>query len=132
MKVLIITDGNEEIQSIAHLINKSLPDFKIKICSAEDFEGKEILPVDVFFIGCVLPSPSCFNFFELMLSHINLAPRKCGLFSINSESIKYLQSIVKDCEADIGTPLLTSKITNSKGEIKEAELKKWLNSILKI
>ncbi|MDR2542609.1 MAG: hypothetical protein LBC80_04070 [Treponema sp.] len=125
MKALIITDGTKSIQSIALLIKKTL-DIKTTIYSAQDFIGNEILSADIFFIGCEKPVPSSFAFLEKMLLHINLAPRKCGLFSVNQKSIKYLEGIIKDCEAKSQETLIIEKDTDSK-----AAVKKWLKTMKK-
>ncbi|MCL2180042.1 MAG: hypothetical protein FWB83_02855 [Treponema sp.] len=124
MNALIITDGTELIGSIALRIEETLEGYKVKICSADNFAGNDLLPADIFFLGCENPSPSSFAYLEEMLAHINLASRKCGVFSVKEKSIKYLAGILKDSEADCGEPLLFKD-----GEIKKAALKKWLNSI---
>lgn len=124
-KALIITDGTESIKTIAGCICNALKDFNVKTCSAENFEGTDLLPVDVFFLGCEKPSPLSFSYLEDMLSHINLSSRKCGVFSVNEEPITYLCKIVEDCEAHLGSPL---HITSEK--IPESELEKWVSSIV--
>ena len=126
MKALIITDGSKSIQSIALLIKDTLSGYKTKICPAKDFVGNELLSSDLFFIGCEDTSPSSFAFLEQMLSHINLVSRKCGLFSNKEKTIKYLLSIVKDCEADTGETFLTSDEKTSKTAVK-----KWLKPFTK-
>ena len=124
-KALIITDGTDSIKNITQLISGELNGTMVKTCSAQDFTGEELLPVDVFFIGCENPSPSSFSYLEEMLNHINLASRKCGVFSVNFKTLKYLCNIVKDCEADLGAPLhVASK------EINKSLLKKWINSVV--
>ncbi|MCL2184866.1 MAG: hypothetical protein FWB86_03290 [Treponema sp.] len=127
MKALIITDGTESIQSIALLIKESLTDYQTDICTAEKFQGNEVLPANIFFIGCSEPSPSSFEFLEMMLSHINFASRKCGVFALNKKTGKYLLDMLKDSEAQTAEPLLITDIT----QIKKAEIKKWLKLIIK-
>jgi len=127
MKALIITDGTESIQSIALLIKDSLTDYITDICTAENFKGNEVLPSDVFFIGCSEPSPASFNFIEMMFTHINFASRKCGVFSLNKKTSKYLLDILKDSEVIITEPLLVSDLK----ELKKADIKKWLKPIIK-
>jgi len=132
MKALIITDGTESIQFIAQIIKESLngggTNAKIKIkttiCAAENFQGNELLPTDIFFIGCEKSSPSSFKWLEDFLAHINLASRKCGIFSVKAKSISYLKSILKDSEADIGEPLLAETV-------KKADVKKWIKQFIK-
>lgn len=124
-KALIITDGTQSIQSIAQLISGALTDFDVKICSADEFEGTDLLPAQAFFIGCEDASPSSFTYLEDMLSHINLASRKCGIFSVKDEPIKYLAKIIKDCEADTGEPLLTEE-----KKIAQPTVNKWVKQII--
>ena len=104
-KALIITDGTDSIHSIAKLIKDSLLEFDVIISSAQNFDGTDLLAADVFFIGCKKAKPSSFAYLVQMLSHINLASRKCGVFSVKEKTLKYLCKILKDCEADTGAPL---------------------------
>ena len=124
MKALIITDGTKFIQSIANLIKESLVGFKTQICTAEEFQGTDLLPADVFFIGCEDSSPASFAYLEELLTHINLASRKCGVFSIKPKTNKYLLSLLKDCEAETWEPLLAEN-----GEVKKTEIKTWLDNL---
>jgi len=126
-KALIITDGTDSIKSIARLISDELKGFNVKICDGEKFEGTDILPVDIFFIGCANQSPSSFLYLEEMLSHINFASRKCGVFTVKENTLNYLCSIVKDCEAALASPLLAlSK------NIETPAFKKWVKSVINI
>jgi len=125
-KALIITDGTISIQSIAQLIAGALSGFKVKICAASEFDGTDLLPAEVFFIGCENSAPPSFSYLEEMLSHINLASRKCGVFSVKEKPLKYLAKIIKDCEADTGEPLLAPD-----GKINKTSLNKWLKKTLK-
>ena len=120
-KALIITDGNSDIQSIAHSIKDALQDISVKIVTADKFAGTDLLPVDIFILGCENPNPDSFAYLEDMLSHINLASRKCCIFSTTEKTIKYLKGIVKDCEAELTEPYLTVK-----DNFKKAEIKNWL------
>jgi hypothetical protein len=133
--VLIITDGTELIEVIAKSIKKTLTGLtcddstdtnnklNIKICSAENFNGTDLLPSEIFFIGCNEPNPPSFSYLEDMLNHINLASRKCGIFSGNKKAIKYLDSIVKDCEA-VCSEFLTTPDTP------DTNTTEWLKTIL--
>jgi len=120
-KILIITDGTESIQLIANSISDAMEGCKVAVCSAEKFEGTDLLPVDTFILGCEKPNPPSFAYLQEMLSHINLASRICGVFSTNEKALRYLRGIVKDCEAELKEPLL---ITDSK-----PSLKKWLKGM---
>jgi len=124
-KVLIITDETESIKSIARHISDELTGLKVKICSAKEFDGTDILSADIFFLGCEKPSPKSFSYLEDLLSHINLASRKCGVFSVKEKSYEYLCGIVKDCDADLGYPL---HVVSEK--IPRPALKKWVQSIV--
>ena len=125
-KALIITDGTEAIKKIALNISDALTGFTVKVCSADKFEGTDLLPADVFFLGCERNSPSSFSYIEEMFKHISLASRKCSVFSVNLKTINYLCALVKDCEASLGAPLhVVSK------EIDKSALKKWADSIIK-
>jgi len=120
--VLIITDGVKSIDLIAQSIKKSLTDCKVKVCPADKFEGTDLLPAGTFFLGCEKPHPDSFLYLKEMLSHINLASRKCGVFSTNEKALKYLSGLVKDCEADLGEPLLSAD--------EKLAVKKWLKKIM--
>jgi len=123
-KALIITDGTESIQSIANAISAELADFSVKICPAEKFEGTDLLAANVFFTGCEESEPSSFAYIKEMFSHINLASRKCGVFSVKEKPLDYLRGILKDSEANLGEPFLASN-----GEIKEPVLKQWVKGL---
>ena len=120
--VLIVTDGTETVDSIAASIGGKLSDFKVKITNSQEFEGTDLLPADIFFLGCEKASPESFSYLEDILSHINLASRKCGIFSTNEKAINYLRKITKDCEADMAEPLLSESITRD-------SLEKWVKTL---
>jgi len=129
-KALIITDGTEEIKTAAKNISGALSDlalndFSVKTCEAEKFRGTDLLPVNLIIIGCEKSDPASFAYLKEFLLHINLASRKCGVFSTNKKTLKYLCGLVKDCEADLGEPLSVDD------ETKKSALKKWLKGIIK-
>jgi hypothetical protein len=125
-KALIITDGTESINSLAKPIKTALSGFNVQICSADKFTGNDILPVDIFFLGCENPSPASFAYLEEMLSHINFASRKCGVFSTNQKTLKYLGDILKDSEAALGENMLSTD-----GGYQQADINKWIKGLLK-
>jgi hypothetical protein len=125
-KALIITDGINSIDSLAKAIKNSLKGFNVKIKQADKFAGTDILPVDIFFLGCEAPSPSSFAYIEDLLSHINLASRKCGVFSTKQKTLKYLCDILKDCEADLGETMISLD-----GEYQQSDINKWIKGLLK-
>jgi len=125
-KALIITDGTESINSLAEPIKNALTGFDVKIRNAEKFEGTDLLPADIFFIGCEKPSVPSFAYLEEMLSHINLSSRKCGIFSVNQKALKYLSGILKDCEADLGETMLSTD-----GGYQQSDIDKWIKGLIK-
>jgi len=125
-KALIITDGTESINSLAEPIKNALAGFDVKIKHADKFEGTDLLPADIFFIGCEKPSVPSFAYLEEMLSHINLASRKCGIFSVNQKALKYLSNILKDCEASLGETMLSTD-----GGYQQSDMDKWIKGLLK-
>jgi hypothetical protein len=123
-KALIVTDSDVSLESTAQSIKNCLQDFSVKICSADGFAGTDILPAQIFFLGCNSPRPASFSYLEEMLSHINLVSRKCGIFSSDKKSLEYLAGILKDCEADLGEPFL---ITNGNDN---PAIEKWLKGVI--
>jgi hypothetical protein len=124
-KALIITDSSESIQSTAKIISEALADFNVKTCTGKDFGGTDLLAADIFFIGCENSGHESFAYLEDLLLHINLASRKCGIFSNSKDAIKYLRGILKDSEADFGEPLLFTE--NEKKPV----IENWLSKILR-
>ena len=122
-KAIIITDGSEVIQLIASSMAKAHPDLSVKIFNAQKFIGSDLLPYSIFILGCEKPKPDSFAYLEDFLSHINLASRKCGVFSTDSKAVSYLGKIVKSCEADLIEPLQMSD------KISVPALKKWLKGL---
>ena len=120
-KVLIITDGTDLIDSIAHFV-KSAVTGAVKICRAEFFDGTDLLPAETFFIGCENSKPSSFGYLEEMLLHINFAGRHCGIFSTNKKALNYLSGILKNCEVTVEEPLLIT-------EADAAVVNNWIKKI---
>ena len=112
--VLIITDESVETAKIAAGIKTALKGNKISVKTASEFQGNDILPADVFFLGCEKPNPVSFTYLKDLLKHINLAGRPCGIFSPGSEkAVKYLAGLVKDCEAALNPEPLTDPGKNA-------------------
>jgi len=124
-RVLIVTDGTDTIQAIAKSITVALTGCKAEIRTGESFAGNDLLAAQAFFVGCEKPNPPSFAYLSQMFAHINLAGRPCGVFSTGGGALKYLCGIIKDSEAVLGEPLLAKE-----GNIKPADLKKWLKKIL--
>jgi hypothetical protein len=121
--VLVVTDGAASTIKVAEQIAAELTGSQVVIRSASEFAGTDILPAEVFFLGCEAPNPPSFACLEELLRHINLAGRRCGIFSPKSEkAAKYLAGLVKDCEATLGEVFVPPE--------GGAGLKQWVKSIL--
>jgi hypothetical protein len=125
-KILIVTDGSVSINLIAKLIEAALAEYSVKICPAGKFRGTDLLPAEVFFLGCMSPEPESFSELALILKHINLASRKCGIFSTSNKAASWLKKILKDSEADTGEALIAPP------DIKAAGVKKWVIKFLPV
>ena len=113
--VLIVTDSSGETAKMAAGIAAALKDNKVSVKPVSDFKGNDLLPAEVFFLGCEKPKPGSFSYLEDLLKHINLAGRPCGVFSPGSEkAVEYLAGLVKDCEAALNPEFL---LTNSGKDI---------------
>jgi hypothetical protein len=122
---LIITDGADSTTQTAKAISAVLEGCKTVVRSAEAFAGTDLLPARIFMLGCEKPNPPSFAYLEELLGHINLAGRRCGVFSADRKALKYLSGLVRDSEASMSEPLLTED-----GTVKPAVLKKWFESIV--
>jgi len=122
-RVLIVTDGAEEIKKMAENIAAALEGNSILIKDGSNFAGTDLLPADVLFFGCEKPSPPSFGYLEELLQHINLAGRTFGVFSPNSEeAIQYLIRMAKDSDAALNAePFLAENSGN---------IKKWTTMVL--
>ena len=106
--VLIITDDSLQTAKMAASIKTALKGNKVLVKTATEFQGSDILPAEVFFLGCEKPNTESFAYIEDLLRHINLAGRPCGVFSPGSaKAAKYLAGLVKDCEAALNPEHLT-------------------------
>jgi hypothetical protein len=105
-RVLIVTDGTEPIAKAAKSIAGDITGCSVNILSSESFQGTDLLSADIFFIGCEAPKPASFSYISQLLAHINLAGRRCGVFSTNKDALQYLCGIVENCEAKLGNPVL--------------------------
>ena len=100
--VLIVSDGTEKTVKMAQKINGALKNCKVIIKTASEYTGTDLLPADVLFIGCEEPSPPGFGYIDVMLQHINLAGRSCGVFSPSSKNaIQYLNNMLKSSEIKV-------------------------------
>ena len=124
--VLIVTDENDSINQIAQILKSTLEacNYDVQICCANDFEGTDLLRSSAFFMGCNTPNPDSFSYIQEILDHINLASRRCGIFSVNEEALKYLRDILNDSEAVCKELLFVNEKTD------EPAVEKWAKEIL--
>ena len=121
---LIVIDGTA-VEKFADMISAALKGYKTVIRRAESFAGTDILPADIFFLGCETPEPASYSYIEQMLQHINFSGRCCGIFATESKALKYLSRLVKDSGVSLGEPLLVNDSTTN-----SALIKKWTHDIL--
>lgn len=109
--ILILIDEAESTAKMAKEISLSLKGHKVVTRTGAVFEGTDLLPADVLFIGCEKPDPPSFGYAAKLFKHINLAGRLCGIFSAGSaQAVKYLSRLTKDSELSVcGEPLLASE-----------------------
>ena len=121
--MLIVTDGSGETAKMAAEIAAALKGNKLTVKTASEFIGNDILPAEVFFLGCEKPKPDSFVYLTDLLKHINLAGRPCGIFSPGSEkAAKYLAGLVRDSEAALNPePLFTGS---------GKAVKKWAETVI--
>ncbi|MCL2381133.1 MAG: hypothetical protein FWC64_06005 [Treponema sp.] len=121
--VLIVTDGSGETAEMAAGIAAALKDSTVTVKTASEFKGNDILPAKAFFLGCKEPRPDSFAYLTLLLKHINLASRPCGVFSPGSrEATEYLAGLVCDCEAALNPEPLFSGHAQA--------VKEWAQSVV--
>ena len=130
-KITIIIDDAVATQNLAKNISDVIRDFPfvgftVLIIDAKQFMATDLLPANVFFLGCESPKPGSFDYIEDLFEHINLAGRKCGIFSSNGKAIEYLGNLIKKSEASIGVPLISLE-----ENVDKTELKDWIHSIFK-
>jgi hypothetical protein len=121
---LIVIDGTEAIQKAAEGISAALSGYQTTIRPAESFEGTDLLPAHVFFLGCETPEPASFAYLSEMLQHINLAGRPCGVFSTDKKALDYLSRLIKASDARAGEALLIDDIATA-----TAVIPQWIQSI---
>ena len=100
--IIIVTDGTQKITKMAEDIAIALKENTVLIKDASSFNGTDLLPAHVIFLGCEEPSPPSFHYLEDLFKHINLASRLLGIFTSGSEkTVKYLVRMVRDSEATL-------------------------------
>jgi hypothetical protein len=121
--VLIVTDGHEGVVKMAGGIAAALNGNDVSLKTVSEFKGNDILPAEIFFLGCEEPEPHSFTYLADLFKHINLAGRPCGVFSPSSEkAVKYLSELVSDCEAALNPkPLFAASVT---------DVENWAKSVI--
>jgi hypothetical protein len=121
-KVLIVTDGAESIRKMADKIAESLENCTVTAVNAEDFSGTQLLPAALCFFGSESSKPPSFKYLDTVLRHINLAGRRCGIFSNSNDAAEYLKEMVHDSEITLYPDVLME----GKGDVK-----KWTKNVAK-
>ena len=122
--MLIVIDGASSTVQIAETISSALGGYTVVLRQAESFAGTDLLPASAFILGCENPGPASFTYLEELLGHINLAGRRCGVFSAGNKALEYLAGLVRDSEAAPGEPLLAEG-----GVVEPGAVQKWLKTI---
>ena len=125
MKTALIVIDGATVGKFAGMISASLKGYKTTIRQAQAYVGTDILPADIFFLGCETSEPASFSYIAKMLQHINLSGRCCGIYATDSKVLKYLSKLVKDSGVNVGETLLVNSATTT-----SALIKKWTQSIL--
>jgi hypothetical protein len=128
--MLIVADNGAITMSIAKNIaavfgSAPFANWSAEVVPAEDFSPTRLLPAHAFLLGCEKPEPPDFTSIKEFLKHINLAGRSCGVFSPQTNAIKYLSGLVRDSDAALGEPLVVNN-----GKVDSRKLKKWVGSII--
>jgi hypothetical protein len=108
--LLVISDdaGAAMAGQIAMCPKFSRTEWKITRKTGTDFAGTDLLPADLFLVGCAESDPPSFAYLAEMLAHINLAGRPCGLFCpAPGPAEDYLRALVRDSEAQVKAEVLT-------------------------
>jgi len=141
--VLIVIDGDEKTELAAEAIARGIMETwgwggtRITIKPGAIFRVEDLLRADVFFIGCERPSPPEFGGLEELLQHINLAGRRCGIFSMavppsiteTTETIRYLEGILKVSEAKLFSTPFYDTGTADYPVLTGVALKAWLGRV---
>jgi len=108
--VLIVTDGSEETEKMAEGIASALKGNKVTVKTGYEFLGNDLLPAEVFLLGCQEPGHDSFDYLSDLLQHINLAGRLCGVFTPKSKkTARYLAGLVHDSEITLNpVPLFSA------------------------
>jgi hypothetical protein len=118
--VLIIIDDTDQVAKMADDIAAVLKEEAVTIKTASEFIGTDILPADMFFIGCEAPKPASFDYLSDLFKHINLAGRSCGFFSPHSEqAAAYLADLLADSEAALYSQPLFADYTDISGWVEK-------------
>ena len=121
--VLIITDDSKETAEMASGIVAALEGNNVSVKAVSKFKGNDILPAEVFFLGCEEANPEPFSYLKDLFKHINLAGRPCGVFSPGSQkAAEFLASMIHDSEAALNPKLLLGSMKN--------EINNWSQDVI--
>ena len=129
-KILIITDTSDQMQSLAAritavIMNPPFERYSIITTEVEQFSTTELLPAQVFFLGCQNKESFSNEYLEDLFTHINLAGRSCGIFSPDARAIIHLEKLVADSDVTVGKPLFIKNDT-----VEDADLQNWVQGIM--
>ncbi|GHV30608.1 hypothetical protein AGMMS4952_17890 [Spirochaetia bacterium] len=122
----ILTDNAVSTQDLAARLAAEMRGVTVRVLTASNFTGRDILPADYCFFGCEQPHPPEFAYLEELLQHINLVGRPCGVFSPDSaEALRYLANLTGPSELAMSPEPLLGRMSAS------PDLKQWVAGILK-
>ncbi|MCL2043033.1 MAG: hypothetical protein FWG89_02725 [Treponema sp.] len=129
-KILIVTDNSDQMRKLAAkitavIMNPPFEQYSVTETAAENFSAEVLLPAPIFFLGCQSKESFSNPYIETLFTHINLAGRTCGIFSANTQAVKYLKTLVRDTGVTAGKPLLVHDDT-----IDDTELQNWVQGIV--
>jgi hypothetical protein len=128
--MLIIADcgavTRRVVENIKAILGRApFADWSAAVVSVKDFSPTMLLSAHAFLLGCEKPESPEFTGIKIFFKHINLAGRPCGVFSPQTNAIKYLKGLVRDSEAALGNPLVVNK-----GAADSRKLQKWVGGII--
>ncbi len=129
-KILIIADNNDVTGGVAKNIaavfgTAPFENWSAAVISAKDFSPTKLLAAHAFLLGCEKPNIPEFADIKELFKHINLAGRPCGIFSTQTNTVKYLSGLVRDSEAALGDPLVIEN-----GKVDRRKVQKWVGSLI--
>jgi hypothetical protein len=124
-KYLILADNNTASRRTILAIVNVLFGRDVRIVYTGDFSGTDLLPCDFLFLGFAKTNSAQCLYIQETFKHINLAGRKCALFSpLNDggKTIRFLTDLIKDSEIKLDTSPAGNGVNS---------IKNWVLGILK-